>query len=277
MLTSKLHLNQSKLRSNTGCQARENAYKQVTLDLNWLRRATSFLRQSWSKVMQNHGNLQITVFINQFKPKLTSDIFIVAEVVVSLDAPDEFLKNRVMNLPESVVAGTHNTEEGLFQIIHDHSKNIKRSTRIIASAWQLWKQMRLRGLCIPREEGHSFIWPKRVPGMCSWTGPVWFSGSTISLFRILKRVSFCVESKNVKVGDERSTFVAPIIFFPKNVSLKTAEKGMQNETNQGHKISSCGWENGQFLSRTGPNPNPTPPKLSLGTPSPPVVDMQLTS
>lgn len=115
--------------------------------------------------------------------------------------------------------------------------------------------------------------------MCSRTGPVWFSGSTISLFRILKRVSFCVENKNVKVGDERSTFVAPIIFFPKYVRLKTAEKGMQNETNQGHKINSCGWENGQFLSHTGPNPNPnpTPPKLSLGTPPPPVVDMQLTS
>lgn len=31
---------------------------------------------------------------------------------MSLEAPDEFLKNRVMNLPESVVAGTHNTEEG---------------------------------------------------------------------------------------------------------------------------------------------------------------------
>ena len=39
-------------------------------------------------------------------------ISLVAEVVVSLDAPDEFLKSRVMNLPESVVAGTHNTEEG---------------------------------------------------------------------------------------------------------------------------------------------------------------------
>lgn len=75
--------------------------------------------------MQNHGNLQINAFTNQFKPKLTSDIFIVTEVVVSLDAPDEFLKNRVMNLPESVVAGTHNTEEGLFQIIHDHSKKHK--------------------------------------------------------------------------------------------------------------------------------------------------------
>ena len=144
----------------------------------------------------------------------------------------------------------------------------------------MWKQTRLRGFCIPREEGHSFSWPKRVPGMCSRTGPVWFSGSTISLFRILKRVSFCVENKNVKVGDERSTFVAPIIFFPKYVRLKTAEKGMQNETNQGHKISSCGWENGQFLSYTeswfeGLGGTP-PPKLSLGTPPPPVVDMQLT-
>lgn len=39
-------------------------------------------------------------------------ISLVAEVVVSLDAQDEFLKSRVMNLPESVVAGTHNTEEG---------------------------------------------------------------------------------------------------------------------------------------------------------------------
>ena len=34
------------------------------------------------------------------------------DVVVSLDATDDFLKARVMNLPESVVAGTHNTEEG---------------------------------------------------------------------------------------------------------------------------------------------------------------------
>ena len=34
------------------------------------------------------------------------------EVVVSLDGSDEFLKQRVMNLPQSVVEGTHNTEEG---------------------------------------------------------------------------------------------------------------------------------------------------------------------
>jgi len=44
---------------------------------------------------------------------LSYDKLIMPEVVASLEAPDEFLKNRVMNLPESVVAGTHNTEEGL--------------------------------------------------------------------------------------------------------------------------------------------------------------------
>lgn len=35
------------------------------------------------------------------------------ELIVSLDASDEFLRQRVMNLPETVVVGTHNTEDGL--------------------------------------------------------------------------------------------------------------------------------------------------------------------
>lgn len=34
------------------------------------------------------------------------------EVVISLTATDDFLKQRVINLPESVVSGTHNNEEG---------------------------------------------------------------------------------------------------------------------------------------------------------------------
>jgi hypothetical protein len=40
---------------------------------------------------------------------------------VSLDATDDFLKARVMNLPESVVAGTHNTEDGrlIYQYIYN--------------------------------------------------------------------------------------------------------------------------------------------------------------
>lgn len=36
------------------------------------------------------------------------------EVVLSLDAGDEFLKQRVMNLPQSQVEGTHNTEDGIY-------------------------------------------------------------------------------------------------------------------------------------------------------------------
>jgi len=35
------------------------------------------------------------------------------ELIISLDATDEFLRQRVMNMPESMVVGTHNTEEGL--------------------------------------------------------------------------------------------------------------------------------------------------------------------
>jgi len=35
------------------------------------------------------------------------------ELIVSLDASDDFLRQRVMNLPEMVVVGTHNTEDGL--------------------------------------------------------------------------------------------------------------------------------------------------------------------
>lgn len=35
------------------------------------------------------------------------------ELIVNLDAADEFLRERVMELPENVVFGTHNTEEGL--------------------------------------------------------------------------------------------------------------------------------------------------------------------
>ena len=41
------------------------------------------------------------------------DRTIMPEVVVCLESDDDFLRERIMNLPENVVAGTHNTEEGL--------------------------------------------------------------------------------------------------------------------------------------------------------------------
>ena len=40
------------------------------------------------------------------------DDLIMPEFVFSLTASDEFLRNRVMHLKESMVSGTHNTEEG---------------------------------------------------------------------------------------------------------------------------------------------------------------------
>ncbi len=38
----------------------------------------------------------------------------IPEVVISLDATDDFLKERVMNLPQKEVEGTHNTESGKY-------------------------------------------------------------------------------------------------------------------------------------------------------------------
>lgn len=47
----------------------------------------------------------------------TFNKLIMPEFVVNLEANDEFLKNRIMNLPESEVVGTHNTEEGVVRRI----------------------------------------------------------------------------------------------------------------------------------------------------------------
>ncbi|RDD36619.1 Adenylate kinase 7 [Trichoplax sp. H2] len=43
------------------------------------------------------------------------DASIMPEFIISLDASDDFLKNRVINLPEKEVHGSHNTEEGLIR------------------------------------------------------------------------------------------------------------------------------------------------------------------
>lgn len=41
------------------------------------------------------------------------------EFVFAIDAPDEFLRARIMALPEAVVHGTHNTEEGFQRRLND--------------------------------------------------------------------------------------------------------------------------------------------------------------
>ena len=42
------------------------------------------------------------------------------QLIISLDAGDEFLRQRVMNLPESVVVGTHSTEDALTRRLTDY-------------------------------------------------------------------------------------------------------------------------------------------------------------
>ncbi|MEE6494462.1 hypothetical protein FKM82_017144 [Ascaphus truei] len=57
------------------------------------------------------------------------DSTITPDYVISLDAPDEFLKTRVTNLPESVVAGTHYAQERFLRTLtHFRDSNTEDET-----------------------------------------------------------------------------------------------------------------------------------------------------
>jgi len=45
-----------------------------------------------------------------------------SELIVSLEATDEFIRQRVINLPEVAVVGTHNTEEGLTRRLTEYRR-----------------------------------------------------------------------------------------------------------------------------------------------------------
>ncbi|XP_071503445.1 adenylate kinase 7-like [Diadema antillarum] len=53
------------------------------------------------------------------------------EFVISLEGTDEFLKQRIMNLPESVVANTHNTEEGFNRRISEFRALNEEDTTVL--------------------------------------------------------------------------------------------------------------------------------------------------
>jgi adenylate kinase len=55
----------------------------------------------------------------------------VLEAVISLNATDEFLKTRIMNLPEEVVQGTHNTEEGFLRRLQDFRANNQEDETVL--------------------------------------------------------------------------------------------------------------------------------------------------
>lgn len=48
------------------------------------------------------------------------DKSIMPDPIVCLEANENFLRERVMNLPENVVAGTHNTEEGFTRRFNEY-------------------------------------------------------------------------------------------------------------------------------------------------------------
>lgn len=61
--------------------------------------------------------------------KTPFDSTIMPQFIICLEAPDDFLKQRIMNLPEAVVSGTHNTEKELMRRLGDYrSVNTEEET-----------------------------------------------------------------------------------------------------------------------------------------------------
>ena len=56
---------------------------------------------------------------------------ILKETIFKLDAHDDFLCKRIMNLPEKLVQDTHNTEEGLSRRLAEYRENNNEDNTVI--------------------------------------------------------------------------------------------------------------------------------------------------
>lgn len=76
-----------------------------------------FILDGFPKTIEQANELFATEEEDDAEESATTkfDKLIMPDYVFCLEANDEFLRNRVMNLPESVVHGTHNDEEGLMK------------------------------------------------------------------------------------------------------------------------------------------------------------------
>lgn len=57
--------------------------------------------------------------------------FITPEIIIKLDASDDFLCKRIMNLPEKLVQDTHNTEEGLSRRLVEFRENNNEDNTVL--------------------------------------------------------------------------------------------------------------------------------------------------
>jgi len=78
----------------------------------------------------------------------TMDPVIGPDHVISLEATDEFIKERVMNLPERDVAGTQNSEEALLRRLEDFRTNNTDETTVL----NFFDELEVHPLVIPIEQ-----------------------------------------------------------------------------------------------------------------------------
>lgn len=83
-------------------------------------------------VSVKHHHTDTTVFIElSMKPVLYSCCFPVAEFVVQLDASDDFLMDRVMNLPERLVQELNYEQKHFLQRLVKHRQNRREEKTVL--------------------------------------------------------------------------------------------------------------------------------------------------
>lgn len=127
---------------------------------------------------------------------------ITPEIIFKLDASDDFLCKRIMNLPEKLVQDTHNTEEGLSRRLADFRENNNEDNTVINVFEEDFDLEVIRFSADVIEEDKSFLHQKIVDGikMNTMKEPRNY-GLTAEEKAELKRVE--VETKLIKEREER--------------------------------------------------------------------------
>jgi len=127
---------------------------------------------------------------------------ITPEIILKLDASDDFLCKRIMNLPEKLVQDTHNTEEGLSRRLADFRENNNEDNTVINVFEEDFDLEVIRFSADVIEEDKSFLHQKLIDGvkMNTMKEPRNY-GLTAEEKAELKRVE--VETKLIKEREER--------------------------------------------------------------------------
>lgn len=163
---------------------------------------------------------------------------ITPEIIIKLDASDDFLCKRIMNLPEKLVQDTHNTEEGLSRRLSEFRENNNEDNTVLNVFEEDFDLEVLRFSSDVVEEDKSFLHKKLVDSikMNNMKEPRNY-GLTAEERAELKRVE--VETKLVKEREARQE--------KERLEAEEAAERVKNQTEWNEKLEKIKKEELEYL------------------------------